>query len=358
MKAKQYKILYIITGLRIGGAEKLLYQVAKHLDPENIRVEIIYFDRKAAMMPLFEQLRVTVTRYKYTLLSVFPLIRHMRRCRFDAVHTHLVFADIIGRLAALFVPVKVFSSVHGTEWYHLRSTLGARTVRLADKLLALWSRGKYIAVSAAVKDVLVNRVGIEPGSVTVLYNAVPLAKGQTEIRPKSLKFRILFVGRLIKTKNVACLIRALALLKNTNICLTVVGEGPCASMLHSLAAEKKLGKSVVFKSALLDVKEYYQNHDVLVLPSLFEGLGIVILEAFSYGLPVIGSAVGGITELLENNRGLLFESNNHRDLAQKIQTLYKNDRKRRELGQNGLEYVKKNHDIKDYVHKLCQLYGF
>ncbi len=352
------KVLFLITGLRIGGAERLLYLVCRELVKNNVRIEIIYFDAGAEMLPLFEQLPVTVTRYKYTLLSVFPLIRHLRRQRFDVVHTHLIFADIIGRLAALFAPVKIFSSVHGIEWYHRKNTLPARIVRLADRLLGRWSGGHYIAVSRAVKQVLVDLVKISPDSITLLYNAIPLHENKTPRQQKRKALRLLFVGRLTKQKNVVCLLRAVSLLKNKNLGLTVVGDGPCMPKLKNMAKELQLEQTLTFNGAQLDVREHYQSHHLLVLPSLYEGLGIVILEAFSYGLPVIGSDVGGITELLSGDRGVLFESDNHQDLADKIQLLDENENTRRQLGRNGLAYVKKNHDIDNYTRKLCQLYDF
>jgi len=121
--------------------------------------------------------------------------------------------------------------------------------------------------------------------------------------------------------------------------------------------ELNLDHCVHFFPATLDVERFYKEADIFILPSSYEGFGMVVLEAFSHFLPVIGSDVHGISELLADNRGLLFQKNNAHALAQKIDLLIRNPHQRAYLGQRGYDYVKTHHDIHDYVHQLQLLYS-
>ncbi len=105
------------------------------------------------------------------------------------------------------------------------------------------------------------------------------------------------------------------------------------------------------------MNHYYQSHDVLVLSSHSEGLGMVILEAFSFSMPVVGSNVEGIAELLQGGRGLLFEPDNPTDLAQKLKWLARQREEQIILGKAGYDYVTANHNIEDYVKSLMSLYN-
>jgi len=359
------KILYVITGLRFGGAERLLYLTCKWLKQRHdCDLEVVYFDPIAPMLPLFASIPSPTRQLPFGLKSLIAIAKRIRNGEFDIVHTHLIHADVLGRLAALISSnapgVAIISTAHGTDWFRWQPGLYCEAVRRLDRLLSLPVNSQVLAISKSVKEMLIRRERISSTKLSVLYNAVevPALAGSSD-RDLEMRqgFNCLYVGRLSREKNIPCLLRALHELGDLPIRLTIAGAGHEESELRRLTAELSLMDRVFFQEPITYTEVLYRNHDVLVLPSIYEGLGLVILEAFSFGLPVIGSNVDGIAELLAEDRGLLFKSNDHLDLARCLRLLYLDHEKRTCLGRRGYEHVKQHHDIKDYVDRLHSIYA-
>jgi len=354
------KILYIITGLRFGGAERLLLLTCQELIPKGARITIIYFDPYAPMKELFQALNLKLLLMPLNLLTFFKLRSHINRERYDIIHTHLIHADIIGRMAAFTVfpapATGVFATAHGTEWFRWRRTPYSALIRWLDRKLSQPKRSRVIAISKSVSELLVKGQKIRPDKVTLVYNAVQVPAQMPHRSPVVLPGRILFVGRLAPEKNIPCLLEAMAHLKHLELHLTIVGEGDLKSSLMRQCDESGLNERVHFKDTQTDLTLVYQEHDILVLPSRHEGLGIVMLEAFCQGTLVIGADVDGIREVLTDGRGLLFQNDNAEDLAAKIQSVYQSTANIDERRQNSFEYVKKYHDIKSYSQFIFEQY--
>jgi glycosyltransferase involved in cell wall biosynthesis len=356
------KILYIITGLRIGGAERLLYWTCEQLSQKkDVHVEVIYFDPMAPMADLFRSRNILVTHVPYRFSSIVSLMRTIHKNRFNIVHTHLIYADVIGRLAAWMVslvqPVQIFCTAHGTEWFRSKQDLTCRLVRFMDKCLSEPEGSRVLAISESVRDILIKNEKISPQKIRVLLNGIDIPDGRVQVTHQdNKKLRLLFLGRLSPEKNISCLIQAMHGLRHKPVTLSVVGDGRCHDDLVDMVHSYHLEKKVAFFNATLHPDEFLQQSDVLVLPSTQEGLGLVILEAFSFGLPVIGSDVDGIRELLGHGRGLLFKNNDNLHLAQCIERLLNDTGERRRLGRAGFAYVRKNHNIQRYADELYNLY--
>jgi glycosyltransferase involved in cell wall biosynthesis len=352
------KILYIITGLRFGGAEKLLYLTCKWMIKRHgASIHVIYFDPFAPILVPLEQLGVKCQQVERSLLGFLHLCKEIKRRPYDIVHTHLIHADILGRMAVLFsgnIRAKVFTTVHGTEWFRRENSFFPVIVRFVDKLLSLPSRHNVVAISQSVRKLLLERERINSQKITLLYNAIEMPENTAACSVGHCS--VVYVGRLSEEKNVPCLIRAFHELNSSDISLSIVGTGPLENDLKKLTNNLNLSNQIKFRGTQFDLSDIYESHDILVLPSNYEGLGIVILEAFSYKLSVIGSNVEGIRELLDNNRGILFEKGNSSELAEKIKMLCKQKQRRNEFAQKGYEYVDKYHNIKNYVDRLSSLY--
>lgn len=148
--------------------------------------------------------------------------------------------------------------------------------------------------------------------------------------------RLLFVGRLTNWKSVDLILLALKELQDDNIVLTVVGDGPQRPMLHDLTRRLELEKSVTFTGIKHgdDLKTMMRNHDVLILPSVFEGMSNTLLEAGGAGIAVITSTQGGNAELIRHEEtGLLVDPFDVGALAKAIATLRDNEALRRRLAE-------------------------
>ncbi len=356
------KILYIITGLRFGGAEKLLYLTCKRLrENYGAEIRVIYFDPYAPMRFLFAGINVPTTLLRRNLALLPRLLLHIRREKYDIVHTHLIHADIYGRLAALLAgptasPV-LFTTVHDLDWFRWQKGLYFSLVRKIDYWLSLPRRNHVIAISQSVRNLLIEKQNFSANKIVLLYNAIEVTTEATDKSTQPELIRCLYLGRLVKKKNIPCLIHAMALLRTPNLLLTIVGEGEEEASLKQLVKDLNLSSFVQFHPATLEVAPYYQQSDIFILPSSYEGLGIVILEAFSHRVPVIGSNVHGISELLADDRGLLFENDDSVGLAERIKALLEDPGKRSYYGKRGYEYVRRHHDIQHYVDKLVHLYA-
>lgn len=169
-----------------------------------------------------------------------------------------------------------------------------------------------------------------------------------------VKNKVLFVGRIEKTsewKGIKYLLDAMALIikQNDKAILELVGSGDAVNDFKTYAKQLKIDKQVKFVGPLKGKKlaDAYKNTSVLVLPSTSnaESFGMVIIEAMASGIPVIGSDIGGIPQVIDHKiNGLLVEPKNSKSLAKAILTLLEDIPYSKTLGKNGYKKVKDNYD--------------
>lgn len=176
---------------------------------------------------------------------------------------------------------------------------------------------------------------------------------------------IFFVGMLKKVKGVEILLKAMQIVLNriSKAHLYIAGTGPQESELKKIAEKLNIMNNVTFLGFVSEDYKYslYKSTDISVFPSLYEPFGIVLLEAMVCGKAVVASNVGGIPSIVDNgNTGLLFESGNSQELAQKIILLLEDKNLRERLGENGLKKAQqfkweniaiKTFDLYKYLNK-------
>ena len=161
------------------------------------------------------------------------------------------------------------------------------------------------------------------------------------------------ICRLHHPKDVATIIKAMNLIRDKNVVLFIIGDGPDREELENLTKNLNLENKIKFLGYRTDVKEILADTDIFILSSKWEGLPIVILEAWASKKPVIASNVHGISGLVEDkNDGLLFQLGNEKNLCEKIKTLIEDENLRTQLSKNGYEKVKEFYNkekmIKNY----------
>ena len=178
---------------------------------------------------------------------------------------------------------------------------------------------------------------------------------------------LLFVGRLIRVKGVYYLIKALpeVLKQHPKTKLLIVGSGPEKRRLMQLSAELEIINKVVFIDEVLqeDLIPLYSIANILVLPSIIdvtgetEGLGVVLLEAMACRVPVIGSDVGGIKDIIiDGETGLLSEQKNNDSLAEKIIQLLSDEQLRKKVIENGFKLVKDKYTWEVISNRFLNIY--
>ena len=182
------------------------------------------------------------------------------------------------------------------------------------------------------------------------------------LNEKNIKFEkfILFVGFLQKIKGVKCLIEAFSKIKDEflEFKLVIIGDGPEKGNLKSQISNLKIQDKVEFKGRLplKETRNIMENCYCLVLPSLSEGLGRVLIEAEALGKPVIASRIGGIPDLIEDGQnGFLFGVGNSNELAEKLRILLNNRNLAIEMGKKGKEFIQDKFSNENYVNNYLKM---
>jgi glycosyltransferase involved in cell wall biosynthesis len=349
-------IIHIITAFGIGGAEKLLLNTINE-QVKTHHVHLIYLKPINELGHLLDK-KVIVKNIPLSIVTVFRLNRYFKKARPDVIHTHLSHADILGTFAALPTKAKVFCTMHNI--YFKKNWIDVLLFQMYRVLFRL-KKIYVISISKCVKSHVVSNLKQKKEHSFLLYNAIPPVKLQKIKRIDLKKIRLLFVGRLEKQKSIHTLLEALCVLKmkddTSNFYLTIVGEGSLRKSLEQRTKELQIEELVEFVGSQKDPAPYFSSSDIFALPSIWEGFGIVILEAFRAKLPVVASNIEGPSELIQDNvNGLLFEKGNAVELSKKIGSLILDKNKRYFLGENGYKSFTEKYHIKNYVEELNRLY--
>jgi glycosyltransferase involved in cell wall biosynthesis len=248
----------------------------------------------------------------FELMAALRLARAMRP---DVIHAHwLVPQGIVAVLVGAILRIPVVVTAHGADVYGLRGRLlDALRKKVASRCEAVTVVSRDMA--AALPHVM-SRRGERPKVMPMGVDARRFS--EEPAHNGSAEQTVLFVGRLARKKGVEHLIRAFpdVLARHPNALLLVVGDGPCRRELEALSSHLRLEDRVRFAGAQppASLPQLYRASSVFVLPSVVatsgdtDGLPVVLLEAMAAGCPLVGSAVGGIPDVMINGRtGLLVE---------------------------------------------------
>lgn len=293
----------------------------------------------------------------YLTSGLISLLRLCRRERFDVLHVHWPFPHgVWGCIVRSVYRVPVVLTFHGAELLLCRRFPFVRFfIRRATACAqAIICNSSFTA--AQVGALTAKPVSVVPFGATVEARLVPRDPG------KPVK-DILFVGRLIERKGVPFLIEALPeVLSRFPARLHIVGEGPMMPVLKDLARRHDVRDSVRFHGVISNDKlEYlYAHADVFVLPSIVdergdtEGLGVVLIEAMSFGVPVVACEVGGIPDVVISGlTGLLVPQRSAKALAEAIIGILADPQGASRLARGGLEHARQHFNW-ERITGLCE----
>ncbi|MEO0215160.1 MAG: glycosyltransferase family 4 protein [candidate division WOR-3 bacterium] len=277
---------------------------------------------------------------------------------YDVVHVHWPFPLAVPSLPFKMRGIPVVHSYYTAE-IKLIENLGP-----LGKFLRLLSHTADVktAISTYVKDLL--------GYEDVIIIPYAAALDIREFHPpkeKPEKPVILFVGRLVERKGVRYLIEATKILrgKGVNASLHIVGDGPLRKELEELSKGLGLEDVVLFKGKIgsQELINEYENSNIFVLPSIIdsrgdtEGLGVVLIEALTFGLPVIASRVGGIPDIIiDKETGLLVNEKDPVSLASAIEYLLLNWEEAKKMVIMGQRRIKDKFSPEIIADKILEIY--
>ena len=364
---KKKKILHLIDGLNIGGAEILLVDLARGIKDAGFDVHVGYSTRGPLEKNLPE-LGVPCTRLprlgRIDPILFFGICRLIQRERPDIVHTHLFKSDLHGRLAARLcgVPVVLSTSHNNDDWARnfMFGKLYGLTAKLADRV---------IAVSDEVRDYQIQHTGIPPGRIITIENGVDIrrfARQEDNARAVRAEFKIDpgapwvgIIGRLQPQKDHGNFLNAAVLVKEKLPAarFLVVGDGPLREELEARARSLGLGSSVLFCGVRRDIPAILSALDVLVLASRWEGLPVTLLEGMAARCPVVSTAVGGVPNVVTNEASaLLVPPENSRALAEACLRILEDHELAQALLSAAFEIVKNNFSLDAMTGRTIDLY--
>jgi glycosyltransferase involved in cell wall biosynthesis len=229
-------------------------------------------------------------------------------------------------------------------------------------MLSILVNRKVIAISQSVKNSLIKYEFIPERKIYVLPNCIDYQDFREIAGPRknSEEKQIIIgtVGRLERQKGTKYLLMAMKIIlsKYPYTRLEIVGDGSLLEELKNFSCKLAISNSVIFFGKFVNVKPFYSRMDVFVLPSIYEGFGIVLLEAMASGVPVVATNVDGIKEvILDSECGILVPPKNPEAIAEAVIKIIENPQLSKSLIDEGFKRAKL-FDIQEHVMKLDNLY--
>jgi glycosyltransferase involved in cell wall biosynthesis len=358
------KVLQIIPTLDRSGAEKQMVLLAKGLPRDRFQVEVAVLTRLGPLEAELNAAGIPVTlvgkRFKHDPIALARLVWLLKARSFDVVQTWIFAANTYGRVAARLaaVPVVVVAEMAADLWK-------GPLERFLDRRLANWC-DRLVGNSRGVVD-FYDEVGVPKERLAMIYSGAgddePPAVDPVEVRT-SFGFEpaaplVLFAGRLAEQKRVDDLLKALDLVQHIqpDVRTLIAGDGPLRGRLEETARAYDLDGRVRFLGHRDDVPQILAAANLLVLPSAYEGLPNVILEAMRFRKPVVATAAPGTTELVADGQtGILVPVGDTRLLARAIRDVVRDPVLARRMGEAGRARVEADFRADAMVAQFAELY--
>ena len=360
------KLLVVSDEMEVGGSQRQITYLLGGLDRRQWQAELVFFRKESFLVRDLRAQGIVVhhipKRGRLDLRFVLAYAALLRRQRYDLVHAFSLTAElwtiVSGWLARPRPPM--VASIRGL--YLDESERFWRIKRfILSRSAAVIANARAGAIAAA------QRAGIPVARIDVVPNGMlppePLPASQREALRQAIGVPpdrpfALFVGRLVKEKNLACLMRALARLPaDERPRVALAGNGPLRGDIDAMREAAGLDADVRFLGERKDTAALMQSADFLVLPSSYEGMSNVLMEAMAAGCPVIASDVGGNPELVEDDvTGLLFPSDHAEALARCLQSLGKDAALRERLSQQAAQVARQRYSVEQLVRSTTSVY--
>ncbi len=361
------RVLLLIKGLGVGGAERLLEASLPSLDYDRFTYHVAYMlPWKRVLVPAFEAVGVPVHNLDMRVpgdpRAFLRLVGLLRRERIDLVHTHLPMAGIWGRIAARLagVPHVVYTEHNVPQRYALPiRVLNRCTYRMNDRV---------IAVSDEVHRAVAGYAAGRPQVVTVLNAVDADALASIAAEPDAMRREFGFpgdapvvatVGNLTSKKGHTHLLAAAVKIavQHPTARFLIVGQGPLAESLRVEADRLGLNGRLVFAGFRRDAIRLVAASDIFVLSSIHEGLPVALLEAMALGKPSVVTRVGGIPEATDEASSMLVPPEDPQALANAISALLASPDLRARLGAAARDRARTRYGVPHMVRAVEQVYA-
>jgi glycosyltransferase involved in cell wall biosynthesis len=305
------------------------------------------------------------------LKAILDLTGHLKRKPYHVVHTHNSKAGFIGRLSAKLARVPVIvHTVHGFAFHQQEPPWRRFLFRNLERLASHWCDKMILISQPLVEWALEEKIG-RTGKMTRIYSGIEMDRFHpvSEEEKNNLRGRwgltehhavIGIVSKLWEGKGHDLLIRAFKDIRKEKpqARLVIVGEGYLMEPLKDMVHQAGLSDVVIFTGFHEDVAQLIATFDVAVLPSYFEGMGRVLLEAMAMEKPVVGTAVGGIPDLIEQGlNGYLVSPGSEKELASAVLKILNDKGLALKMGQAGRMKMTDRFSAESMVRSIEKVYS-
>jgi len=314
-------VLHLIGGGEIGGAEQHILNLLTNFCQGQITPYLGCLVKDSPFASLARSQGISSEifpmRSPFDVRPVFSLIRFCREKKITLIHCHGVRANMLGRLTARLLSIPNLSTIHSWPEFDYSSAWKGRLACFLDNITLPWASG-IITVSESLQKKYMLRKTTKPSSppIKTIFNGIPwydFSEHQTMhtsfrrewgIKPKQKVIGT--IGRLHPVKGQIYLAQAIKILTrdyNADVHFLIIGDGPLRSELQSYLTANRISHTITgyYPSAWKALPAM----DIFVLPSISEGMGLVLLEAAQAKVPIVASDTGGIPELFSDRQEAL-----------------------------------------------------
>lgn len=352
------KVVHLIAHLELGGAEVLVSKLIKYQVAEDIKIELWCLEKSSNREFELETIKklsemgikvVILTERKNKFKRILNLIKNINKYKPDVINAHLTHVTvyaILGKFLSFKYKLKIVETIHSTKL----------SAKLIHKFVSNYLTNKTVAITNKIENNLLHEAKVKKNKIVTIENGIEIPSEKITIRNKVKK--IIAVGRLAEEKNHIFLLKSYELLKRELKeipVLEIYGDGYLKETLQNYINEKKLQNDIKLMGIDLNILEKLKNSDLYVLCSKYEGLSISLLEALSIGIPVIGTKVPGVIDIISEKEATLVELGNTIELKEALKNLIKNYEKRKETSNRCIE-LSKRYSLKEKAIEYNQLY--
>lgn len=370
------KILHIVGDSKFGGGSVVILRLAQKAKELGWKVDVLTTD--SIFQGVLKENKIGIVnldviwrdiRIFRDIKGLYRLYKFLKNNKYDIVHTHTSKAGFIGRLAAKLAGVPIIiHTVHGFAFHEESNPLFLYVFSSLERLASYWC-DRIVTVSNFHKEwALELRIG-NIHKIVAIPNGIPFervipTKSYFDMR-KDLgisndEFVILATGRLAPQKGLEFLIRAIPYLDKMIVKpykILIVGDGPLRNYLRDLSKELHVEDKVMFLGFRTDIGNLLNMCDVVVLPSLWEGLSIALLEAMAAGKPIITTTIGSNKEVIQDGySGILVPKKDPIALANAIYKIFINKELSSRLGENAKKVYFEKYQEDLMLEKYINLY--
>lgn len=362
-------IVQIADSITVGGAERQLVVFASMARAHDLNVTIVCLLEEPGELSYRDELTALGSRVVY-----FPSLRFfdwkrfnelkkfLRHGGFDLAHTHLIYGNIIGVMAAHLAGLPVVSTLHSTG---RPKTSRARLREMLETWCLRYISKHVIAVGYMVEEA--HRLRFGRKKMDILLNGVPPGAVISDEKRASLRREmsgdragpILFTaGRFAQPKALHHMVDAFAKIQPDfpQSTLVIAGDGPLFNEVSLQIQNLHLESSIRLLGARSDVPALLAASDVYVNSSIWEGLPMAILEAMMTGLPIIATQVGDIPRVVTREAGMVVPPGDPTSLATAMRTLLSEPETRMKMGQSARRRAMENYLSENWMNRLFELY--